>query len=72
MSQGKLSFKYEEEKELSSPISLANLPVYLDFVKVIALDNTPCTIRDGIKMPNVAKNKSIIPNDSFCELTIDV
>jgi len=39
MSQGMLSFKYEEEKTLISPISLADLSVYLDLVKVIALGN---------------------------------
>lgn len=32
-----LSFRYEEEKELSGSISLADLPVYLDLVKSIAL-----------------------------------
>jgi len=40
MSQGMLSFKSEEEKPLSCPISLADLPVYFDLVKVIALGNT--------------------------------
>jgi|GEM_PF-2090624 len=39
MSQGMLSFKYKQEKTLRSPISLADLPVYLDLVKIIALDS---------------------------------
>ena len=37
MSQGMLLFKNEEEKALSSPISLTDLSVYLDFAKVIGL-----------------------------------
>ncbi len=35
MSQGMLSFKNEEEKTLSSPISFAGLSAYLDFAKFI-------------------------------------
>ena len=39
MSQGMLSFNHEEENTLRSPISLADLPVYLDLVKPIVLNN---------------------------------
>jgi hypothetical protein len=39
MSQGTLSFNYEEEKALSCPISFADLPVYPDHIKIIVLGN---------------------------------
>jgi hypothetical protein len=54
MSQGIRSFKYEEEKELSIPISLAVLPVYLDFVKVIALGLADAPFTTVSKMPIVS------------------
>nr|WP_320190357.1 hypothetical protein [uncultured Desulfobacter sp.] len=40
MSQGIRSFKFEQEKELTNPISLADLPVPLYLVNAIALGNT--------------------------------
>jgi len=39
MSQGTLSFKHEEEKLLSLPISFADLPVYINFIKIIVIYN---------------------------------
>ena len=33
MTQGELSFKYEEEKKTTGMTALAGLPVYLDLVK---------------------------------------
>ena len=43
-----LSFRYEEEKELSGSISLADLPVSFDLAKRIAL-YAHCTITVGVK-----------------------
>ncbi|WP_320042384.1 hypothetical protein [uncultured Desulfobacter sp.] len=40
MSQGIRSFKFEQEKELTNPISLADLPVPLYLVNAITLVNT--------------------------------
>ncbi len=64
-----LSFRYEEE--LSGSISLADLPVYLDLAKSIAL-GTSLHQYCRYKMLNAAINIKIISNDSFEELTIDI
>nr|WP_319495438.1 hypothetical protein [uncultured Desulfobacter sp.] len=60
MSQGIRSFKYEEEKELTIPISLADLPVYFDFVRVIALSLTNAIFATVLKMPTAARKNNDI------------